>query len=136
MSASVLYHAYGIKGVQYKSTRFEKKSVIYKVEMQRQEVKCPKCSCSDTCFKGQKERVFKMIPYAHKQCSLEVLLHRLECTNCKYKWWPRLSFMKGKSRMTRSFRAYILDLLQFSTILDVSRFVRVHWNVVVKNQKE
>ena len=61
MSASVLYHAYGIKGVQYKSTLFEKGSVIYKVEMNSQKIPCPKCSCSHSSFKGQKTRLFKMI---------------------------------------------------------------------------
>lgn len=136
MSASILYHAYGIKGVQYKATRFEEGSVTYITEMTHQKIPCPKCSCSDSCFKGQKKRLFKMIPFGRKQCFLEVLLHRLECMECRYKWWPKLSFMKGKFRMTRSFMAYMLDLLQFSTLLDVSRFARVSWNVVKGIHKE
>ena len=136
MSASILYHAYSIKGVQYKSTQFENGSVIYKVEMNSQKIPCPKCSCVNSSFKGQKIRLFKMIPFGQKECSLEVQLHRLECSECKYKWWPRLSFMKGKSRMTRSFMTYVLDLLHFSTILDVSRFLKVSWNVIKAIHKE
>ncbi len=136
MSTSILYHAYAIKGVQYKSTQFEKGEVIYKVEMASQKIPCPKCSCCRTSFKGQKTRIFKMIPFGQKKCSLEVQLHRLECSECQYKWWPRLSFMKGKSRMTRSFMAYVLDLLNFSTVLDVSRFLDVSWNVIKSIHKE
>ena len=44
MSASNLYHAYGIKGVQYKSTQYVKNSIIYFVEMVYQKIHCPKCS--------------------------------------------------------------------------------------------
>lgn len=130
MSASVLYHAYGIKGVQYKSTVFKKNSIIYVTERVYQKITCPKCGCSNTWFKGQKKRTFKMIPIGRKESLLEVLLHRLECAECKYRWWPRLSFMEGKSRMTPSFKTHVLDLLQFSTLLDISRFVKVSWNVI------
>jgi len=136
MSASILHHAYGIKGVQYKSTQIVKGRVIYRVEMNPQRIPCPKCSCLSSSFKGQKKRLFKMIPFGQKQCFLEAQLHRLECSTCKYKWWPRLSFMKGKLRMTRSFMTHVLDLLQFSTLLDVSRFLGVSWNVIKTIHKE
>lgn len=136
MSASILYHAYGIKGVQYKSTLFQKNSITYVTEMAHQKIACPKCGCSNTCFKGQKKRTFKMIPIGRKESLLEVLLHRVECAECKYRWWPRLSFMKGKSRMTPSFKTHVLDLLQFSTLQDVSRFVKVSWNVIKGIHKE
>lgn len=77
-----------------------------------------------------------MIPFGGKPCFLNVLLHRVACPHCGRNWWPRLPFMKGKYRMARSLMAHILDLLHFSTLLDVSRFLKVSWNVVKKIHKE
>ena len=135
MSTSILYHAYGIKGVQYKSTQYEKGHIIYSAEMTDQEIPCPKCHCKTSHFKGQKMRQFKMLPVGSKKCFLDLTLHRLKCTNCDYQWWPRLSFMKGKFRMTKTFIQYAFDLLNISTIQDVSKLLGISWNVVKKIHK-
>ena len=116
MSTSLLYHAYGISGVQYQSTKFEAGIITIHAAM----IDLPqcKCGCSRTIFKGQKSRQFKMVPFGGKPCFLNVLLHRVACSQCGHKWWPRLPFMKGKFRMVRSMIAHVLDLLHFSTLLD------------------
>jgi transposase len=134
MSTSLLYHAYGVSGVQYKSTKFEAGTITIYAEM----VDPPqcKCGCMHTIFKGQKRRLFKMVPFGGKPCFLNALLHRVACPQCGCKWWPRLPFMKGKFRMTRSLMAHVLDLLHFSTLLDASRFLKISWNVVKKIHKE
>ena len=129
-----MYHAYGISGVQYKSTKYKEGAVIIHAEM----VDRPQCKCgyTNTIFKGQKNRQFKMVPFGGKPCFLNVLLHRVECLQCGHKWWPRLPFMKGKFRMVRSMIAHVLDLLHFSTLLDVSRFLKISWNVVKRIHKK
>lgn len=130
MSTSVLYHAYNIKGVQYKSFKKIKGGMLYSAEMLPQDhIPCPKCSCKRNHFKGQKTRRFLLPPTAHKKCFLDLILHRLQCTECSYQWWPRLSFMKGKFRMTRSFIQYAFDLLTICTIKDVSNLLGISWNV-------
>ena len=61
MSTSLLYHAYGISGVQYQSTKFEAGTVqIHAIMVDP--LKC-KCGCTRTIFKGQKKRQFKMVPF-------------------------------------------------------------------------
>ena len=135
MSTSNLYHAYGIKGVQYKSTQYEKKSIIYFAEMVYQKIRCPNCSSKNSHFKGQKKRRFRMIPIGSKKCFLDVILHRLKCVDCGHMWWPRLSFMKGKSQMTRAFIQFAFDLLSMSTVQDVSRLLGISWNVVKRIHK-
>ena len=135
MSTSNLYHAYGIKGVQYKSTQYEKKSIIYFAEMVYQKIRCPNCSSKNSHFKGQKKRRFRMIPVGSKKCFLDVILHRLKCVDCGHIWWPRLSFMKGKSQMTRAFIQFAFDLLSMSTVQDVSRLLGISWNVVKRIHK-
>lgn len=134
MSTSLLYHAYGISGVQYQSTKYEAGIITIHASMVDQ-LQC-KCGCTRTIFKGQKKRRFKMVPFGGKPCFLNVLLHRVVCPQCHRKWWPQLPFMKGKFRMVRSMIAHILDLLHFSTLLDVSRFLNISWNVVKRIHKE
>ncbi len=134
MSTSLLYHAYGISGVQYQSTKFEAGAItIHAIMVDPSQCKC---GCTRTIFKGQKKRQFKMVPFGGKPCFLNVLLHRVACPQCGHKWWPRLPFMKGKFRMVRSMIAHVLDLLHFSTLLDVSRFLKISWNVVKRIHKE
>jgi transposase len=135
MSTSNLYHAHGIKGVEYKSTAYEKGSVIYRVEMVHQKICCTKCNGKNSHFKGQKIRRFRMTPVGSKKCYLDVLLHRLKCLECGHQWWPRLPFMKGKLQMTRSLIQYAFDLLSISTIQDVSRLLGISWNVIKKIHK-
>jgi transposase len=135
MSTSNLYHAHGIKGVEYKSTAYEKGSVIYRTEMVHQKICCTKCNGQNSHFKGQKIRRFRMTPVGSKKCYLDVLLHRLKCLDCGHQWWPRLPFMKGKLQMTRALIQYAFDLLSISTIQDVSRLLGISWNVIKKIHK-
>ena len=136
MSAFILNKAYGINCVQYKSIKKEFQSMVIFAEMKKKNFRCKKCKNTRVSFKSKKIRRFKMIPLGNKKCFLDVLLHRVKCNNCGYTWWPRLSFMKGKSRMTRSFIKYVLDLLCLGTIQGVSKFLNLHWNVVKKIHKE
>ena len=135
MSTSNLYHAHGIKGVEYKSTTYEKGSVVYRTEMVHQKICCPKCNSQNSYFKGQKNRRFRMTPIGSKKCYLDVLLHRLKCLGCGHQWWPRLPFMKGKFQMTRPLIQYAFDLLSISTVQDVSRLLGISWNVIKKIHK-
>ena len=135
MSTSTLYHTFGIKGVQYKSTRYEKGSVIYCADMLQGNLCCARCKKKNLHFKGQKKRRFRMTPVGSKKCFLDLVLHRLKCSDCGHRWWPRLSFMKGKHRMTRSFIQYAFNLISISTIQDVSRLLGVNWNVIKKIHK-
>jgi transposase len=135
MSTSNLYHAHGIKGVEYKSSAYEKGAIFYSVEMVHQKISCPKCSSLNHHFKGQKIRRFKMTPVGSKKCFLDVVLHRLKCSECDHHWWPRLPFMKGKFQMTRSLIQYAFDLLSISTIQDVSRLLGISWNAIKRIHK-
>src|SRR5512134_3064068 len=79
MSTSILYHAFGLKGIEYKATHFVADRIIFSAEMNDQWVRCPQCGCRKTIFKGQKRRWFYMSPIGRKKCMLELILHRLKC---------------------------------------------------------
>ncbi len=136
MSTSLLYHAYSIKGVQYKSTVYEKGTIIFITEMTRKYAICPKCKNFHTIFKGKQKRRFHMIPYDNKRCFLDVYIHRLECPQCHHLWWPHLPFMYGTRRMTRSFVHFALNLLQFASIEAVAKTLSISWNTLRDLHKE
>lgn len=130
MSTSNLYHAHGIKGVNYKSTQYENGNIIYNAEMNTKDISCPKCKSKRGHFKGQKNRSLRLTPVGSKKCFLSLILHRLKCFKCGYQWWPRLPFMKGKFRMTTGCIQFAFDLLSMCTIKDVSKILGVSWNVI------
>ena len=130
MPRSILYHAFNLKGVAYRSTNFVGNTIILSVEMTNKFIKCPQCGGRHTTFKGQKTRLLKMGPFGRKQGLLQLHFHRLACVECCHIWWPRLSFMIGKHRYTRSFAMTALDLLRFGTIKDVANYLHVGWDVI------
>ena len=71
MSTSILYHAFGLKGIEYKATHFVADRIIFSAEMNDQWVRCPQCGCRQTTFKGRKRRWFYMTPIGRKKCMLE-----------------------------------------------------------------
>ena len=135
MSTSLLYHAFNIKGVEYRSTSFLGNSIIIHAEMTDKFTRCPQCGCHQTIFKGHKTRLFKMGPSGRRHAVLQLCFHRLACVECNNLWWPRLSFMDGKHRYTRSFAMTALDLLRFATIKDVAKYLHVGWDLIKEIHK-
>ncbi len=136
MSTSILYHAFGLKGIEYKATHFVADRIIFSAEMNDQWVRCPQCGCRQTTFKGRKRRWFYMTPIGRKKCMLELILHRLKCRECSMLWWPTLPFMVGTHRFVRSFALTVLDMLRFSTIRSVAEYLGVGWDMVKNIHKE
>jgi transposase len=66
MSTSVLYHAFQISGVKYKSTSYEGSAVIFHAETTAEYRVCPHCRSRDIACKGQKERQFHLPPMGEK----------------------------------------------------------------------
>ena len=95
MSTSTLYHAFGLKGIRYKATRYEGEYLIFEAEMVTKDIACPNCGTTSIIFKGGKWRQFLLPPIGRKRCLLDLLLHRVKCLKCKRIWWPQLSFMLG-----------------------------------------
>jgi transposase len=135
MSTSLLYHAFLLKGIQYQSTQYLEDRIIFAAQMTDQYIKCPCCGCRKAAFKGRKTRQFLMGLMGRKKCVLELDFHRLKCRHCGHLWWPRLPFMDGKHRYTRSFALTVLDLLRFGTIQSVAHFLGVGWDLVKEIHK-
>ena len=136
MSTSILYHAFGIRGIHYEATRYFGDCVVISCRMTDRYVKCPECSNRKATFKGQKYRLLRMGLMGRKRCFLDLSLHRLKCRSCGHLWWPTLPFMDGKHRYVRSFALTVLDLLKFGTIRSVAEFLGVGWDLVKEIHKE
>ncbi len=136
MSTSILYHTNGINDVQYKATRYEKGAIIFEAEMKRGCHLWPKCRNLHSHVKERKKRRFRMVPFGNKPCFLSLLMYRLKCFRCEHRWWPKLSFMSGKKRMTRSLIRHIIDLMSFGTIKDVASLLGIGWDTVKNIHKE
>ena len=136
MSTSILYHAFGLKGIEYRGTSFLADTMIFRAEMNKQVIRCPHCGCRRITFKGQKRRWFQMGPIGRKKCLLDLVLHRAQCCECSTLWWPTLPFMIGTHRFVRSFALTVLDLLKFGTIRSVAEFLGVGWDLVKNIHKE
>ncbi len=76
-----------------------------------------------------------MGPHGRIQSILQLQFHRLKCVECNKLWCPRLSFMDGKHRYTRSFALTAIDLLRFGTIKDVANYMRVGWDMIKEIHK-
>jgi len=136
MSTSLLYHAFQIEGVKYKYTSYEGNHIIFKGEINERHIQCPVCKSIDLSFKGKKERRFSLPPLGKKSCFLDLKINRIFCKQCSQTLWPHLPFMKGKSRMSRSFINFALDLLTFGTIKSVADFLKISWDCVKDIHKE
>ncbi len=136
MSTSILYHAFGLKGIQYESARFFGDCVLISARTTDQSVRCPQCGGKRVTFKGQKRRLFKMSPIGRKRCFLDLLLHRLKCMECGGLWWHHLPFLDGKHRYVRFFALTVLDLLKYCTIQATSEYLGVGWDLVKAIHKE
>ncbi len=56
MSKSILYHAFGINGVSYRSAKYIGNAIIFHVEWTNRHAPCPCCKTRDCLFKGWKDR--------------------------------------------------------------------------------
>lgn len=136
MSTSLLYHTNRINGVKYKKTRYEKGAVIWVVELQSSICRCPQCGDYHHNFKEQKTRRIRTVPIGTKRCFIEINTHRLECKKCKYRWWPKFSFVAGLRRMTKVFTEYLVSMMKLGTIKAVAEFTGVSWDTVKDIHKE
>lgn len=135
MSTSLLYHAFNVRNVEYRATRYIGNKVIIKAEMNNSTKSCSYCQGKNVIFKGRKNRILHLPPLGRKLCVLELIMHRILCKDCGHLSWPRLPFMEGTRRYTRSFALTVLDLLQFGTVKSVANYLQVGWDMIKEIHK-
>ena len=137
MSTSLLYHAFGIKGVKYISTKYENGATLFHSEVSKSIECCPECKSRNTKRKkGMKVREFKMTPIGSREAFMRVKIWRLYCADCQSLRWPSLPFSEGKKRYTRRFAKFAIDLLHWMTISGTARLLNVGWDLIKDIHKD
>ncbi len=71
MSTSILYHAFGLKGITYQATEYLALQSS-RARLDRSLHKYPECGHREVIFKGSKTRRLLMGPLGRKRCYLAV----------------------------------------------------------------
>jgi transposase len=135
MSASLLYHGFGLVGYTYVRTVYEEGNVIFTVTHKREKLHCPACGSRDLILKGCSPRRFRMVPIGSKVIFLDLDIQRVACKRCDTVRQVELGFADSRLSYTRAFERYVLELSRHMTILDVARHLHVSWDVIKDIQK-
>jgi len=73
MSTSILYPAFGIRGLKHCRTRFEQGGIIFEAAMTEALAICPVCGSRDVIYKGARVRALQMVPIGSKRVWKEQL---------------------------------------------------------------
>ena len=73
MSTSILYPAFGIRGLKHCRTRFEQGEIIFEAAMTEALAICPVCGSRDVIYKGARVRALQMVPIGSKRVWLDLL---------------------------------------------------------------
>lgn len=135
MSTSILYHAFGIRGVKYRRTRYGKGAVFFEAEMTDKLAICPACRSPDVIYKGSKVRCLRMVPIDSKKVWLWLTVHRLGCRDCGAIRWPDLPFADPRRSYTHAFERFVVDYLRETTIAGCAESLGVGWDLVKEIHK-
>jgi transposase len=135
MSTSLLYHAFGIRGYQYLSSRYEFGEVIFRIVKRKQDLVCPVCNSSNIICKGTVDRCFDSVPIGSKPVKILLAIQRVLCRDCDSLRQIQLGFADPRRGYTRQFERYALELSRCMTIKDVATHLRVSWDIIKDIQK-
>jgi hypothetical protein len=54
MSTSILYHAFGLKGIHYEATEYVQDCIVIRAQLARLVIKCPHCGGREATFKDHR----------------------------------------------------------------------------------
>ena len=135
MSASVLYHGFGIRGYQYERTFYEEGKVTFVISQARERLRCPQCGGHDVERHGEVTRVFRLLPIGRKPVQVVLGIARVFCQKCRITRQVKVDFADEHQHYARSFERYVLELSQHMTIRGVAKHLQIGWDTVKDIQK-
>ena len=135
MSASLLYHGFGIRGYHYVRTIYELGCVFFNIVQDQFSLRCPHCKSKNVIKRGTKTRTLRTVPIGNKPVFINIPVQRVECADCGSVCQVKLNFADERVSYTKAFERYALELLKHMTILDVARHLGVSWDVIKEIQK-
>jgi transposase len=135
MSTSLLYHAFGVRGYHYQSTKYPEGAVTFTITQPRESYRCAVCGSANVIGKGKHERRFRTVPIGGKPVYVELAVPRVECRQCGAVRQVRIGFADPRVSYTRAFERYALELSKSMTIKDVAHHLGISWDVIKEIQK-
>jgi hypothetical protein len=83
MSTSLLYHAFGIYGYQYRRTEYESGEGIFTIHQHPSTRRCSACGASEVVARGHVERRFRTLPIGSRPTFIKLPTPRVECLVCR-----------------------------------------------------
>ena len=132
MSTSDLYHIWGVKGfTQLPSPKYEAKGTPYKLEPQAQLIRCPDCGSADVIRKGAVKRTLRGPQVGDREAVFfEIDVPKVKCKACGTVKQIAPGIADPKKSYTRAFAKAAMSMLFGCTVLFVSVFLGVSWNLV------
>ncbi len=131
MSDWMLYHVWGIRG--YRTVGMEKlnpRTALATLEPLPSVYRCPRCGSKDVIRKGIKMRMFLGTPVGQCRMYFEAAIPRVHCGRCGITRQVRVPFAEEKSRHTRQFERYALELARITTTKHAAEHLGVAWGTV------
>lgn len=130
MSTSLLYHAFGVRGYEYRSTEYAKGGLTMTIVQPREALCCSQCGGRKVHAKGGVTRVFRSLPIGGKLVRLRMTVPRVLCRTCFVDRQVKIGFADPKKSYTRSFARYVIELAEMMTLSDVARHLEISWDIV------
>ena len=136
MSTSLLYHAFGITGVDYTKTDFHEGKVFFHAIVNDRLLRCSHCISRKVIKFGHKVRKIRLAPLGGKPAFLMITTYRYKCKKCGQIRWIKLPFVEGKSNCSKRFLRFMLGLCRKMTIKDTAEILGVSWDLVKDHHKQ
>ena len=106
MSTSLLYHAFGVRGDEYRSTEYREGGMTMTIEQPRQTLCCSQCGGRKVHAKGGVTREFRTLsiggrPIGGRPVRLRMTVPRVLCRTCFVDRQVKLEFADPKLSSTR-----------------------------------
>ena len=136
MSTSWLYQAFGVRGYQSVGTQFESGALVWRIAQPREPLRCSACGATHVHVKQHITRRFRTLPIGHKAVWIELPVARVWCQECLLTRQVSVPFAKPHKRYTRTFARFVVELSQYMTPADISRFLGISWDLAREILKE
>ena len=136
MSTSLLYHAFGVRGYEYRKAEYREGGMILRAVQARETCRCSACGSADVILRGGQEREFRLPPVGKKPVTLALFIPRVGCRTCGVVRQVVVRFADPRVSYSKSFARYALELSQHMTIQDVSDHLGISWDVIKEIQKQ
>ena len=135
MSATIVYHGFGIRGYRYEQTICERGMMTFVISQPRDRLRCPRCGSAHVERRGEVPRTFRLLPIGRKRIEVFLNIARVFCSRCAITRQVKVEFADEHRRCARSFERYVLELSRHMTIQAVAQHLQIGWDLVKEIQK-